>query len=305
MFNATTPEQKSSLYDLLLDPTTSSTIHLIFTYLFTFLCISFFHRNFHRFVLARQAFGLQLIHSVSARTVLVTNLPSHMRGDRILAEYFESCNWPVESVSVCRAVQVLDRVLERRTNALLKLEQAWVEWVGNPAKKDQGYDPHLYSGKSTPQVLQETASVPEEQLVDLENDTVSLLSTTPQTYGTASSIHSSTQDNEAHPHSHVRIHSTRPRPTLRPRWFGTKIDAIEHWEKKYEEADEEVKELRKKGRFGATHAAFVTFEDARDAVNILHPIHSADRPMIVANRVPGGSLSSTFSSYNYTGSRTS
>nr|ODN96882.1 membrane protein [Cryptococcus depauperatus CBS 7855] len=286
MLNATTPERKNSLYDLLLDPTTSSTIHLIFAYLFTFLSISFFHRNFHRFVLARQAFGLQLIHSVSARTVLVANLPSHLRGDRTLAEYFESCNWPVESVSVCRGVQVLDRVLDRRTNALLKLEQAWVEWVGNPAKNDQGYDPHLYSGKSTPQVQDEAAGVSEEHLVDLGNDTASLLSTAPQTYGATTSIHSSTHDNEAHPHSHVHIHTTRPRPTLRPRWFGAKVDAIEHWEKKYRAADEEVKELRKKGRFGATHAAFVTFEDARDAQIACQVVHYPQHSQVITTPAP-------------------
>lgn len=187
-----------------------------------------------------------------------------MRGERALAEYFEACNFSVESVNICRDVEPLKRGLEKRTWALTKMEEAWAEWVGNPAKKGSGYDPHIYSGKSTPQG--QHGGTREGMLVNVDNsetnDTASLLSTSPQTYG-------SSEDTEAnsHPHAHIHIQTTRPRPTFRPRWFGTKVDAIEHWEKKFKAADEEVKEMRRTGRFGATHAAFVTFEDARDAVS--------------------------------------
>ncbi|OWZ67604.1 hypothetical protein AYX14_04653 [Cryptococcus neoformans] len=283
LFNTTSPHTRSNLYDLLLDPTTSSTIHLIFTYLFTFLSLSFFHKNFHSFVQSRQAFGLQLIHSISARTVLVSKLPTHLRGDRALAEYFEACNFSVESVNICRDVEPLKRGLEKRTWALTKMEEAWAEWMGNPAKKGSGYDPHIYSGKSTPQGQHGGAR--EGMLVDVDNsetnDTASLLSTSPQTYG-------SSEDTEAnsHPHAHIHIQTTRPRPTFRPRWFGTKVDAIEHWEKKFKAADEEVKEMRKTGRFGATHAAFVTFEDARDAQVACQVTHYPHHSQAVTTPAP-------------------
>jgi hypothetical protein len=68
------------------------------------------------------------------------------------------------------------------------------------------------------------------------------------------------------------IHTNRPRPTFRPRWFGTAVDSIEYWEKKFVESDEEVRDLRRKGRFEATGAAFVTFEDLKDAVSPLYRV---------------------------------
>ncbi|WVQ84128.1 hypothetical protein IAT38_006275 [Cryptococcus sp. DSM 104549] len=306
MFNATAPTQRRSFYDLLLDPSTSTSIHLIFTYLFTFFALYFFHQNFHRFVHSRQTFGLHLIHSISSRTVLVTNIPSHLRKDTALAEYFEKCEWKVESVNICREVEKLRRVLERRTNALLKLEEAWVDWVQNPAPQGKGYDPAVYSngnGSSS------TRSNGDERLVDIDGadtgSTTSLLSTATATpsygatpngsnaensgnsaYATSHSHHLSTADPEAHPHAHIHVHTARERPTLRPRWFGAKVDAIDHWEKKFREEDENVKELRRKGRFDATQAAFVTFEDVRDAQTACQVAHNPHHSQVVTELAP-------------------
>ena len=235
-------------------------MHLIFTYLFTYIVLTFLHRNFHRFVQSRQSFGLHLIHSVSARTVIVASVPKHLQGDRALADYFEACGWTVESVSVCRSIEELRRVLERRTTALLELERAWVEWVGNPVNREvRGYDPEVYSARP------KTVS-PEPLIAGLDDDAdvPSRASTSAAT--SQNGANGSGADLEAS-ESSVRVHTTRPRPTFRPRWFGAKVDAIEYWERKFQAADEEVKELRKRGRFEATEAAFVTFEDVKDAVS--------------------------------------
>ncbi|WRT64883.1 uncharacterized protein IL334_001819 [Kwoniella shivajii] len=291
LINGSTPITRPSFYDVLLDPTTSSTIHLIFTYLFTGLCLSFFHNNFHRFVISRQSFGLHLIHSISSRTVLVSNLPRHLRGDRALADYFENCGWMVESVSVCREVEPVRKVLEKRTIALLKLEAAWVDWVGNPAGKAiKGYDANVYIKPSLAGNLSTSPQPTEARLIpELDDDEEThegnaLTTSSNQIPSNGSSTpvalagsQSEAEDGESH--AHVHIHTTRPRPTFRPRWFGNKVDSIEFWEKEFQQADEEVKELRKKGRFEATHAAFVTFEDAKDAqtaCQVVHyPYHSA------------------------------
>ena len=264
--NGTSP----TMGDVLLDPQTSATINLLFTYLFTGLVLYFLHRNFHRFIQSRQAFSLNLVHSISARTVLVTNLPQHLRGDKVLADYFESCNWSVESVSVCREVEPLRRVLERRTNALLKLETAWSDWVGNPAKGVTGYDPNMYNEKSkSGRSLTASPRRIEEPLIpDLDDDSGT---PTPRpsnsTSSSTSNVNESRDVEEGEDHCHV--HTKRPRPTFRPRCFGTKVDAIEYWEKKYKEADLQVRQLRRKGKFEATHVAFVTFETVADAVSSL------------------------------------
>ena len=210
--------------------------------------------------------------------MLVTNLPAHLRGDRALADYFEACGWTVESVSVCREIEALRRVLQRRTDALLQLESAWADWVGNPANV-KGYDPNVYArqGKIALPFTASPQQTPEPLIMGLEDDDNNqihngnangndiarpLRGTTDMAFGNAFA------DPEDIPESHHHIHTNRPRPTMRPHTFGTKVDAIEFHEKEFRIADEEVRSMRKKGRFEATHVAFVTFEDVKDAVSI-------------------------------------
>ena len=126
--------------DLLTDPTSVVSLQLLFTYLFTILTLFFIHKNYNKFIRSRQLFSLELVHSISARTVMVTHLPIHLRSERRLAEHFESMGLSVESVSVCRDVKSLEPLLAKRTKALLRLEQAWVDYVGNPSTVES-YDP--------------------------------------------------------------------------------------------------------------------------------------------------------------------
>lgn len=71
---------------------------------------------------------------------MVTGLPPHLRSERALAEHFENMKLNVESVSICREISSLERLIEARTRALLKLEEAWVRYVGNPSTVET-YDP--------------------------------------------------------------------------------------------------------------------------------------------------------------------
>ena len=112
----------------------------MFTYLFTLLALYFIYQNYKRFIRSRQLFSLELVHSIPARTVLVTNLPNHLQSERTLAEYFENMGMAVESASVCREVGTLKTLLDRRTKALVELESAWVSYVGNPSTVEE-YDP--------------------------------------------------------------------------------------------------------------------------------------------------------------------
>ena len=210
--------------DLISDANSYLSLHLLFTYLFTVLTLYFIHRNYKKFVRARQLFSLELVHSVAARTVMITHLPAHLRGERALAEYFESMDLSVESVSVCREVNSLKRLLDKRTKALLKLESAWVDYLGNPSRAAQV----------------DSVTGP---LVDLENNLEE-------------------QRNRL-------VVPNRKRPTLRPSWLHSKVDALEYLEEKFKEADELVLKRRRNGKFKATQAAFVTFEKMSSAVRVL------------------------------------
>jgi hypothetical protein len=75
---------------------------------------------------------------------MVTQLPPHLRGERALAEHFENMGFSVESVCVCREVDSLKPLLDKRTEALFKLEAAWVKYVGNPSTVES-YDPSDYT----------------------------------------------------------------------------------------------------------------------------------------------------------------
>ncbi|KAF6743962.1 hypothetical protein DFP72DRAFT_931006, partial [Ephemerocybe angulata] len=126
--------------DLISDANSYLTVHLAFTYLFTILALYFTYKNYRRFIRSRQLFSLELVHSIPARTVLVSNIPRHLQGERTLAEYFENMEMAVESVTICRDVGSLKLLLDKRTAALLALERAWTDYVGNPSVLEE-YDP--------------------------------------------------------------------------------------------------------------------------------------------------------------------
>ncbi|KAH8093801.1 hypothetical protein BXZ70DRAFT_949239 [Cristinia sonorae] len=119
--------------DMINDATSYLSVHLLFTYTFTILSLYFIYRNYRRFIRARQLFSLELVHSIPARTVMMKQLPPHLQGEKALAEYFENMGLSVESVNICREVASLKRLIDKRTEALLKLESAWVSYLGNPA----------------------------------------------------------------------------------------------------------------------------------------------------------------------------
>ena len=152
---------------------------------------------------------------------MITRLPQHLRGERALAEYFENMGMSVESVSVCREVDSLKELLDARTEALLKLEAAWVDYLGNPSRAEP------VDGETQPLVDLETGAQDEQRRLIVPN---------------------------------------KKRPTLRPRWFKAKVDALEYLDARFREADDAVTRKRRTGKFKATQVAFVTFEKMSSAV---------------------------------------
>lgn len=220
------PSEGRDWLDLLNDANSYLSLHLLFTYVFTILALRFIYKNYARFIRARQLYSLELVHSIAARTVLVTDLPNHLRGERALAVYFENMGLTVESVSICREVNTLKTLIDRRTDALLALEKMWVQYLGNP---------------STVEAVDPSNAPP---LIDIEGD------------------QSASADGNA-----VRfVVPHRKRPTMRPGWFAPEVDALEHLEACFKEADEAVRQKRKAGKFKASQAAFVTFEKMSSAV---------------------------------------
>ncbi|CAK5262174.1 unnamed protein product [Mycena citricolor] len=227
--NGTVPNPDGSNWlDLISEANSYLSLYLIFTYLFTLLALFFIYKNYRRFIRSRQLYSLELVHSIPARTVMVSNLPRHLLGERALAEYFENMDLSVESVTLCREVSSLKRLIDKRTEALLALESAWTSYVGNPSAVEE-YDPEASGGP-----LVDVESGPQQRLVV--------------------------------PH--------RPRPTIRPRWFGPKVDALEYLETEFKDIDEKVRK-RRLAKFKATPVAFVTFEKMSSAQVALQVVHAS------------------------------
>jgi hypothetical protein len=150
---------------------------------------------------------------------------------------------------VCREVGSLKRLLDQRTKALLALERAWTDYVGNPSTVEE-YDP-------------DGSGIPFLGDGDLEGG--SGFGGGPFGGGTSS------QARLVVPH--------RTRPTLRPGWFKFKVDALEFLEAEFKKADELVKERRRKGKFRAAGSAFVTFEKMSSAV-CLRPFYPTSQILI-------------------------
>ncbi|TFK47344.1 DUF221-domain-containing protein [Heliocybe sulcata] len=240
----TKPGQSKDWLDLISDANSYLTIHLLFTYLFTGLALYFIQKNYRRFIRARQLFSLELVHSIPARTVMITDIPKHLQSERAVAEYFENMNLSVESATICREVGNLKALLDKRTNALLNLEAAWVKYVGNPSTVE-AYDP----SNSAPAY----------------------------TDGEPSSLEAQ-QSRLVVPH--------RKRPSMRPGWFKSKVDALEYLEARFKEADDAVKSKRKAGKFKPAQTAFVTFEKMSSAQIAVQTAHSPTPTYCITHLAP-------------------
>lgn len=186
--------------------------------------------------------------------MLVSDLPPHLRGERALASYFEGMGMCVESVSLCREVGGLKGLIGRRTEALVRLEKAWTDYLGNPSSVDVLLDPS------------ESAVPP---LIDLEDG-----------HGGHSNSNSEGRPSVVVPH--------RKRPTVRPGWFKPKTDALEYYERWFREADAAVQQRRRTGKFRAAQTAFVTFEKMSSAVSLSPSRHYFFFPLrfLFRNSIP-------------------
>ncbi|GAA6025636.1 hypothetical protein JCM11491_007153, partial [Sporobolomyces phaffii] len=280
------------------------TSHLVFAYVFTILALVFLHRNWRRYIPLRQLFSLELAHSIPARTVLITDLPPHLRSERALADYFEGLRLgpsdggdgssgggggglAVESVVVTRAIGSMKEFLERRTRALRTLEAAWTKYLGNPVPTEGkaavfGYD----RDAEVERILSDTAgstfettggdeelglangrAAPpaEGRLIDLEEGG-------PRDGDEVDDVESILSARAFAASAPPKIISNKKRPTLRPHWFAKKVDALDYYAEQFRQADDAVRK-RRRGKFRPTGTAFVTFQSLAAAQIAAQTVH--------------------------------
>ncbi|RCI03720.1 hypothetical protein CU098_004658, partial [Rhizopus stolonifer] len=171
-------------------------VYLFFTYLFVFATFYFTFLNYRDYVHIRREFLLRKAKTLSARTLLITGIPPHLRSDHKLAEYFDNLGiGVVESVHTIRHLGRLLEFIKERSQYLRQLETVYAKYLGNP--------------------------------------------------------------------QHIRAAA---RPTIQENiLWGSQLDAIDLYTKKFEQVDGLVQKARQVGKFAPTSVGFITFEETMSA----------------------------------------
>ncbi|KAI9256616.1 hypothetical protein BDA99DRAFT_516906 [Phascolomyces articulosus] len=242
--------------------------YLFFTYFFCFLTFFFLNQNFRSFVANRSEYLLRMSRSLSSRTVVVTGIPHPLRSDAKLEEYYNQLGiGTVESAQVVRHIRHLRGLLKKRAYALQKLEEAYVQYWGNPCKIPD-YDPdrilddaHLFQ-----RVDQEaTAMMKKEDNKDNDGKNKQEDENSNDTTTGAGAKHNTTflLGNQFHG-------KKSRRPQIRVGFlglFGKKVDAIDYYTEEFEHLDTLVSEARSNtDNYEMTNVGFITFKDMASAL---------------------------------------
>ncbi|PVV02562.1 hypothetical protein BB560_002981 [Smittium megazygosporum] len=118
-------------------------VHLLFSYFFTGLVYLFTTHFSYQIAYLRWNYLLYLKLSVPVRTVVVSEIPLHLRNPADLKSYFEAAGiGSVQSCTILPSIKNLNLIVERRVNVLTIIEQRYAKLLGNPADAPS-YNPNL------------------------------------------------------------------------------------------------------------------------------------------------------------------
>ncbi|KAF9981872.1 hypothetical protein BGZ75_006774 [Mortierella antarctica] len=104
--------------------------HVLLTYVVTVSWMFLLFKNYWQWMDLRREYTLQRIRQgeIAERSIFVSRLPSNLRSDAALKQYFESLKMgPVESATVVQHCGRLSQKIDRRESALNMLEKAHIE----------------------------------------------------------------------------------------------------------------------------------------------------------------------------------
>ncbi|CZT09922.1 hypothetical protein WAI453_007110 [Rhynchosporium graminicola] len=202
--------------------------YLFFTYFFTALAIWFMTTETQKIIRIRQDYlGSQ--STVTDRTIKLSGIPRELRSEAEIKDFLEKLEiGKVESVTLCRDWEELDKLVENRAYTLRKLEEAWA----------------VHLGRSRTKIIRAPEPIGSGNGDDDEND-------------------NDNEDGNLMGSSHITAHD-KPRPTTRI-WFGflkmqsKKVDAIDYYEEQLRKLDDKITAGRKK-EYTPTPLAFVTMD---------------------------------------------
>lgn len=207
-------------------------MYVAFAYLFSGIAMYLIISETRKVIEVRQEYlGTQT--TITDRTIRLSGIPKYMQDEDKIKEFVESLDiGKVESVTLCRNWEELDKAMDKRMEILRRLEEAYTVYLGHRT---------VERNRETLPIVQ--PSPPEPLLNPVVEGTEPLMNG----------------------------HSTLPaRPYAKERpkaiiWYGfmnlrmRRVDAIDHFEKQLKEIDERIKKLREQ-KFDPVPLAFVTMD---------------------------------------------
>lgn len=226
-------------------------MYLALAHLFTGIAIYLLVTETERIIGIRQEYlGNQ--STITDRTIRLSGIPLALRSEDKIKAFIERLQiGKVESVTLCRQWQELDKMLDKRMEVLRKLEEAWTVYLGK-----RGI---VHSMESLP------ISQPPPPLLQLEDEDDPYRDEPDED----EELLIGTQQN-----GHVELHvnpKARPTTTIRHGFLGLRsrsVDAIDYYEENLRELDEKVISLREE-EFKPTALAFVTLDSVAACVSLL------------------------------------
>jgi hypothetical protein len=244
-------------------------MYVVFAYLFSAIAIYLIVQETRKVIEVRQEYlGTQT--SVTDRTIRLSGIPTDLRDESKLKEFVEALDiGKVESVTVCRNWNELDQAVVTRMDTLRKLEEAYTIHLGG--RRVERNLESLPISQPTPPSPQAA-----DLLVDIQDD------------GANENENEDAHTNGARPAQPTPYKRERPKTRIRYGFMklrSRQVDAIEYYEERFREADENVKTLREK-TYEPVPVAFVTMDSVAACQMAIQAVLDPSPMQLIASQSP-------------------
>lgn len=243
-------------------------MYVVFAYLFTGIAVYMIFAYTRKIIEVRQQYlGSQT--TVTDRTIRLSGIPTHLQDEEKIREFIESLDiGKVDSVTICRNWKELDVAMTNRMNTMRRLEEAYAVHLGF-----RTVERNL---ESLPIAQPPPPAPTAEGVAEMD---------APDTDEHAGLV---VIDGQPHVRPYAKI---RPKTRI---WYGRfglqsqTVDAIDHYQEKLRQADEEIKRLREKD-YDATPIAFVTMDSVAACQMAIQAVLDPSPLQLIANPSPAPS----------------
>ncbi|KAI9843201.1 MAG: hypothetical protein M1837_006563 [Sclerophora amabilis] len=237
---------------------------IVFVYAFTGLALYLLVKETNNIIRVRQEYlGSQ--STITDRTIRLSGIPAELRSEEKIKDFIEKLEiGKVESVTLCKNWRELDDLIDKRSNFLRRLEEAWAVHLGRPhGARDRGTF-SLFQTPLTGASGEQGSGHERGPLLGNGN-------------GERSHVASYAKDR---PTTKIRLGRFKLR--------SKKIDAIDYYEEKLRTLDEKINTAREKD-FDPTPLAFISMDSTASCQMAVQAILDPSPMQLLASPAPAPS----------------